>query len=265
MTNYFMDSPSELHRLEIKTDFEKVRDQALWAGLVSGMRVLDAGCGPGITSALLSEFIIPGQIIGLDSSSERIQYARQKFGKPGIDFHVHDLTKPLAPFGKFDLIWIRFVLEYYANNACTILKNLYEALEPQGILCLVDLDYNCLSHFGLSQKLQKIIPKLVWTFEQQFNFDPYAGRKLYSYLVDLDLQDIDVTVKTHHLLYGPLSAEQRFNWTSKAQRAVSSIPGAFWNYEGGTEQFLSDINDFFDNPRRFTYTPLVMCKGTKRK
>ena len=43
---YFPESEEELSRLENKTDRNAVIDQARWAGLSSGMRVLDVGCGP---------------------------------------------------------------------------------------------------------------------------------------------------------------------------------------------------------------------------
>jgi hypothetical protein len=37
----------------------------------------------------------------------------------------------------------------------------------------------------------------------------------------------------------------------------------FDEYPGGTEAFIHDFNKFLIDPRRFTYTPLIMCKGKK--
>ncbi len=34
-------------------------------------------------------------------------------------------------------------------------------------------------------------------------------------------------------------------------------------YPGGYEGFFRDSHTFFHNPRRFTYTPLIMCKGMR--
>jgi hypothetical protein len=37
----------------------------------------------------------------------------------------------------------------------------------------------------------------------------------------------------------------------------------FKNYPGGRDGFIADFNRFFYDPRRFTYTPLILCKGMK--
>ena len=49
--SYLMENLEEAIRLEMKTDPEAVRKQALWCGLKPGMRVLDAGCGPGMITS----------------------------------------------------------------------------------------------------------------------------------------------------------------------------------------------------------------------
>ncbi len=112
--SYLMENVEESIRLEIKTDPEAVRKQAIWCGLKPGMRVLDAGCGTGKVSSILHEMVEPGgEIIGLDYSEERISYAKDKYGQGHkVEFEVHDLRDALPDFGSFDLVWVRFVLEY---------------------------------------------------------------------------------------------------------------------------------------------------------
>ncbi len=64
---YLMENVEESIRLEVKTDPETFRQQALWGGVRPGMRVLDAGCGPGKTTALLHEMVQPGgEVLGVD-------------------------------------------------------------------------------------------------------------------------------------------------------------------------------------------------------
>jgi SAM-dependent methyltransferase len=50
---YLMESEEEAVRLDLKTDPDAVRKQALWCGVKAGLRVLDAGCGPGKTTSIL--------------------------------------------------------------------------------------------------------------------------------------------------------------------------------------------------------------------
>ena len=114
LKTYLMDNLEEEIRLEIKTDPDAVRREAAWCGLKPGMRVLDAGCGPGKTSSILHEMIQPGgTLLSMDYVEKRITYATKHYGgKPGLDFQVHDLRNPLNDEGPFDLIWVRFVLEF---------------------------------------------------------------------------------------------------------------------------------------------------------
>jgi SAM-dependent methyltransferase len=262
---YLMENEAESLRLEIKTRPEAVRKQALWCGVKSGLRVLDAGCGPGKVTSILHEMIQPGgTILGVDYSEKRISHAKKNYGqKSGIDFQLHDLRDPLEGVGQFDLIWVRFVLEYNLLESPEIVRNLTGCLKSDGYLCLLDLDHNCLSHYQLPTEMEKMPFEIMARLQQEYNFDPYSGRKLYSYLYELNYQNIQVDVTTHNLIYGSVSKAELFNWTKKAEVASAKLKELFENYTGGRDTFLSDFVRFFSDPKRFTYTPLVLCKGMK--
>jgi SAM-dependent methyltransferase len=260
-----MESEDENIRLEIKTDPEALRKQALWCGVKSGMRILDGGCGPGITTALLHEMIQPGgSIVGVDFSETRISYAKERYGgKNGIEFHLHDLRKPMEGLGQFDLIWVRFVLEYYRKGALDIVKNLKENVAPGGLLCLLDLDYNCLNHYKLPVSLEKILPKIMNYADEKYNFDIFVGRKLYSFLYDTGFEKIGMELMAHNLIFGEVKDKDKFNWNKKIEMGARKAEKLLNSYPGGYEQFSRDLNKFLVDPRRFTYTPLLLCKGVK--
>jgi SAM-dependent methyltransferase len=260
-----MEHLEESLRLEIKTDPEAVRKQALWCGLKPGFYVLDAGCGSGKVTSILHDMVQPGgKVLGIDYSKERIRYAEEHYGhSSGIRFGVHDLREPIDSLGPFDLIWVRFVLEYNLKESPEIVRNLSAQLKPGGCLCLMDLDHNCLNHYELPSKMELILPRLMRKLEQAYNFDPYAGRKLYAYLYDLGYQDIQMNLMAHHLIYGEVKDEDIFNWIKKVEVVSMKTRALFEGYPGGHPAFFSDFKAFFLNPRRFTYTPLILCKGTK--
>ena len=263
-TPYIMEHEGEAFRLDLKTDGMSVNRQALWAGLQTGMRVADVGCGSGKTTQYLHQLIQPnGSVLGVDSSATRIRHAVEHVKGTGIDFVCKDLYEPLSDLGKFDFIWVRFVLEYNRSRSSEMVENLALALKPGGILCLVDLDYNCLSHFGLSPRLEKTINGIMETLEQDFDFDPYAGRKLYSYLYDIGFHDIEVDMTPHHLIYGKLNDIDAYNWTKKVEVAAKTSGYEFDEYPGGYEEFYKEFKKFFADPRRFTYTPIISCRGRK--
>jgi ubiquinone/menaquinone biosynthesis C-methylase UbiE len=262
---YLMESDEEILRLEIKTDAEVVRKQALWAGIKPGMRVADICCGSGKTTSVLHKLVQPnGSIVGADGSEKRIEYARKHYCVKGIEFRRKDIREPLNDLGIFDFVWARFVLEFYRSSCFEIVKNVSSIVKPGGILCLIDLDHNCLNHYGLSKKLEKTFFSLMKFVEEKADFDPYAGRKLYSHLYKLGYQELEVDVRAHHLIYGELKDNDAFNWMKKIE-AISKkkLDFQFEEYEGGYEEFREEFKKFFTDPGRFTYTPLISCRGCK--
>jgi SAM-dependent methyltransferase len=175
-----------------------------------------------------------------------------------------DIRKPLEALGRFDLVWIRFVLEYYRTESFEIVKNIARIVEPGGILCLIDLDHNCLNHYGLTPRLETALAGVMNALEKAAGFDPYVGRKLYAYLYDLGFRDIAVDMMPHHLIYGELKEADAFNWTKKVEIAARNSGYPFDEYERGFEGFRSEFEQAFVNtPRRFTYTPVITCRGRR--
>jgi ubiquinone/menaquinone biosynthesis C-methylase UbiE len=263
--SYLMENLEEALRLEVKTDPEMVRRQAHWCGITPGFRVLDAGCGPGKITSILHAMIQPGgEILGVDYSEERIRHAEEHYGgQSGITFQVQDLRESLDRMDPFDLIWVRFVLEYNRLESPDIIQNLTRILKPGGALCLLDLDHNCLNHYELPHHMERILFELAAVVQERYNFDPYAGRKLYAYLYDLGYEDIQMDLIPHHLIYGEVREVDAYNWIKKGEVASAKAPETMERYPGGAEGFFSDFTGFFHDPRRFTYTPLILCKGTK--
>ena len=257
---YFMESEEESLRLDLKTDPGAVEEQARWAGVGPGMRVIDLGCGAGKTTHILHRLVQPGgEVVGIDGSPQRIAYARGNFSESGITYLQRDVRAPIVDVGRVDLVWVRFLLEYFADESFAIAKNAYQALAPDGTICLIDLDQNCLGHFGAPARLERTMRNLVFAMQRQHGFDPFVGRKLYAYLYDLGCVDIEVRMSAHHLVYGELSETDRFNWLSKAETTRNSQGLFADDYPDGYEEFRRELVEFLDHPRRLIYTPLLMC------
>lgn len=78
---------------------------------VAGLRVLDAGCGPGVYSAWLVEH--GAQVLGLDASPKMVQLAQRRLGSRA-EFRQADLGQPLSGIeaGSFHLVISTLVLDY---------------------------------------------------------------------------------------------------------------------------------------------------------
>ena len=264
LRGYLMESDDESLRLDLKTDEKLVEKQALWAGINPGMRIADLGCGSGKTTFHLNRLVQPnGSTVGVDVAPQRIHYAESHYSHSGIEYICRDIRHPLDDLGMFDFIWVRFVLEYYRLESFDIVQNISKILKPGGIMCLIDLDCNCMRHFGLSRRLETVLVEVMKTLEDVLNFDPYVGIKLYSFLYDLGYQDIDVDVTPHNLIFGELKDIEYFNFVKKVEMAAKKSGYQFEGFEDGYDGFLKEFNDYFSDLRRFTYTPLISCRGIK--
>lgn len=261
---YLMEHPEEFVRLEQKTRAEQVTRQAAWAGIKPGMHILDAGCGSGTTTSLLKEVVgDTGRATGLDISASRLSEAAAAYGRPGVDFVEHNLLEPFAAPQAFDAVWIRFFLEYFRDDPLTIVRNAIRSLKPGGLLVLADLDHNSLNHYGLSQRLENTIREIIRCLQTGHNFDPYAGRKLYAHMTDLGFTDIAVNVEAHHLIYGELNPVEAANWQSKIEVAVKNSGARFEEYDGDLSAAIEEFKTYFNDRRRFIYTPLIIVRGVK--
>lgn len=261
---YFPESDSELDRLENKTDIQAVIDQATWAGLKPGMRVLDVGCGPGVTTASLAQCVgASGSVVGVDRSIERIDHAKNKYGRENVEYVCRNFFDDLDDLGTFDFVWIRFVLEYFNRESFQLASHVAKSIKPGGLFFMADLDQNCMNHYGMSERLERTFQQLAESQRAKNNFDPFVGRKLSTYLYDLGFQEIQVDVKMHHLVFGELCEFDRWNWWHKIELAGRRSGLTFEDYEGGFAGFEKEFIEYFTDPRRFAYTPIILARGQK--
>jgi ubiquinone/menaquinone biosynthesis C-methylase UbiE len=263
-SEYLMENEREAVRLDLKTDPDLVKSQALWAGIRPGMRVADIGCGIGKTTFVLNEMVQPGgRTVGVDFSESRIKTAQTEYSSPTISYYVRDVRKDLRDLGKFDFIWIRFLLEYFRRGSFEIVRQLTRLLKKGGILCLIDLDCNCMNFYGAPPLLEKVFYKVMESLQDHGDFDPFVGRKLYSYLFDLKYEDIRVEVSSHHVTYGALDEGNSLNWLTKVE-TVARKGYLEFSGPGGYQKFHEEFEKFLNDPRRFIYSPLVACRGIRK-
>ncbi len=231
-----MEHPEEALRLDVKTNTDQVIKQAQWAGIGPGMRIADVGCGSGITTFILHGMTQPdGSAVGIDLSQQRIHYAQNNHSSEGIEYIIRDIRGPLEDLGKFDVVWVRFLLEYYRAEGFELVKHISQLVKPGGTLCLIDLDRNCLNHYGISERLMRTILQAVKILEEEKNFDPYMGAKLFGFLDELGYKDLAYDVSAHHFIYGELKDADAYNWFKKMEVVALKTNCPFDEYENGYE------------------------------
>ncbi|MDQ3944164.1 MAG: class I SAM-dependent methyltransferase, partial [Actinomycetota bacterium] len=104
-------------------------------GPVDGMRILDAGCGPG----LLSRELVAGgaaSVVGVDASARMVDLATQNVAGP-VEFRVHDLAEPLSWLddGSFDVAVMALVI-HHLDDRSAALREIARFLRPGGRLVI---------------------------------------------------------------------------------------------------------------------------------
>mgnify|MGYP002380509440 CR=1 FL=1 len=112
----------------------------------AGERVLDVGCGGGVTSAALARAVGPeGRVLGVDVSAIILEVARRRFGPIGnLGFELGDAASMTLPAARFDLLFSRFGVMFFADPVAAF-THLRGALAPGGrlaFLCWRALDQN---------------------------------------------------------------------------------------------------------------------------
>jgi len=109
------------------------------AGLKSGQRVLEVGCGPGFFTIPAAELVGErGTVCALDLNPLAIEKIRSRIVKEGVDnieTVLADAAQTGLPEESFDLIFV-FGFAFAKGDRGEILKELHRLLKPGGILSI---------------------------------------------------------------------------------------------------------------------------------
>jgi ubiquinone/menaquinone biosynthesis C-methylase UbiE len=125
------------------------------AGIVSGMRVLDIGCGMGDVAMLVAQLVGPGgSVVSIDLDQASIETAQKRASAVGFDntaYHQADIST-FADGEPFDAIVGRLVLEFLPDPIAAICR-LSRLLRSGGIMALQEPSWkvwlNYTSHLPL--------------------------------------------------------------------------------------------------------------------
>ena len=171
-------------------------------GLRPGMRVLDAGCGPGVHLGLFRNAVSPGgTVTGIDLDSDSVAVATDLWAAEAatgeIRVEAGDVTALPYAAGSFDLAWTSLVLHHVPDPEAA-LRELIRVVTPGGRIAVHDADV------GIS------FPAAPWPPDIEdclraavfraaldgyggtlpYHYDPFFARRLPGLLRAIGLRDV---------------------------------------------------------------------------
>jgi ubiquinone/menaquinone biosynthesis C-methylase UbiE len=266
MMTYIMESAGEAERLIAKTNRVLTRRHLAWTGLRRGESLLDVGCGAGDVVIEAARLTAPGRVTGVDASAERLDVARTRCRRLGLDVRLEPATVSgpgSSPFpdATFDHAWARFFLEYVPDPAATV-HELTRVVSPGGKVTLEDLEGNCTWHFGMSDDLRAGVDEVLADLAAT-GFDPHAGRHLATYATAAGLVDIRHEIEPYHRIVGTPDPVTAAAWSRKVTTIRDNylhrlFPGKTrnaWVFDAFMEFILSDDT--------MTWSLLHLVQGTR--
>jgi len=176
-------SDSELARYRMMAQRAQQREADLWAlaGLASGARVADIGCGPGAILMAVADTIGPhGQVVGVDADVQALQAADTLITTAGLtnaSVQAGRADDTGLPEAGFDAVLLRHVLAHNGKAEQSIVDHLARLLRPGGHLYLLDGDWSATSMSGASDDLADLQQRYVRWHALRGN-DLGVGRRL---------------------------------------------------------------------------------------
>lgn len=149
--------------VEMDNPFTKTNRASVIIGLLGlqpGMKVLDAGCGPGRLAIPAAQAIgLQGELTALDLQAEMLARVQEKARTAGLS-NIRLMQSGLGE-GKFekayyDRVLLVTVLGEIPEQAAAV-KEIYEALKPGGILSVTEVIFD--PHFQSRQSVMRVAGK----------------------------------------------------------------------------------------------------------
>lgn len=194
---------NEVARLEIQSAFFEpmTRQTLLRAAIRKGMRCLDVGCGAGSVTRILAEMVgKKGQVIGTDVDEKYLQYCRNYKPLPNVDFMRDDISSSRLD-GNFDVIYSRFIFVHLKDTRKAI-SSMKQLVKRGGAIIVEELDHAPDSWLCYPERqCVNILREIYVALVKKAGGDPFAGRKIYSLMVEESL-DASIECNSPCLLMG---------------------------------------------------------------
>jgi SAM-dependent methyltransferase len=207
------------------------------AGLASGWRVAEIGCGIGLMTLWMAESVGPsGSVCTVDMSEEQLRVAANRAAAAGLTnvvFHQASACETGLPRASFDLVYSRFLLCHLPDPLKAV-REMSALLKPGGVLVCEDFDANSIAAEPPARAYQRLV-EISDALDAHLGVDSNVGLKLHRFFREAGFEAPEVAISQPAALRGN---PKRF-WELTLREAAPAI------LEAGvaSEEELSSICD----------------------
>ena len=223
------------------------------AGVRSGMRAVDLGCGGGHVTFVLAQMTAPdGLVTGLDMDAVKLDLARHEAARRHIDnveFRMVDVNRWDEP-ATYDLVYARFLLEHLAARR-ELFARMWTAVRPGGVLVVEDADFDGWVCHPPNAGFDFFVRTYSEVLRRRGG-DPTAGRQLYGYGVACGIPTPEVRL-VQPVRYAGDAKAMAWSTLDATQEAIVAEGVA------STDEVAAALADL----RRFTDDPATVLSGPR--
>jgi SAM-dependent methyltransferase len=206
------------------------------AAVAASDRVLDVGCGTGVSTRRAARAASSGRVLGVDVSAPLVEHARLLADQEGLthtEFVVADAQTHAFPAAGFDVVMSRFGVMFFADPPAAF-ANLARALRPGGRLAVLvwqrESDNEWSGAVNEALGVDGDPTAQAWSLA-----DPDVVRATLADFVDVDLVDVSAP-----MFWGD-DRETAFGFMTGLSNVQAALAGLDADARAGLEQRLRDL------------------------
>jgi SAM-dependent methyltransferase len=144
-----------------------------------GMRLLDAGCGPGGITLGLAEAVATGEVVGVDAEAAQVARAQALAAEHGarrVRFQTASVYALPFPDASFDAVFFHQVLQHL-REPDVALAEAHRVLTRGGVVGVRDSDWGSTTWWPSDPLVEQLLT-LFQRWQRHHGGDPQLGRRL---------------------------------------------------------------------------------------